>query len=113
MEKFIFSQKEKKFLKRLPLLLAVFAFIIISFWLYVKFGQKTPANPPYQTPSQNSEIQRQLRELETLRGEAATFTAKETQTQIKELKTLRKKTKPLSKEEVQDQLNELNKLRSQ
>lgn len=71
--------------------------------------EETP-KPPEETLTE-----KQIRELEALRGESKPLTEEEIKTQSAELDKLRENSKPLSQEEkeTEQQLEELNNLRAQ
>jgi len=67
--------------------------------------------PPEGITEEETEAEKQLRELERLRAGVLPLTEEETQRQLEELEALREGIEPLSEEETQKQLEELEKLR--
>lgn len=89
---------------------AILVLLIVG--LIVYFNRKNRIEAPPAAPQETVE-ERQMRELEALRGESNPMTEEEIQKQEEELNNLSKKQKPLTQEEADQQLGELNNLRSQ
>lgn len=89
------------------LIIAILIFGLIVGWAVLR-EEKVPSG---EIPKEETETERQMRELEGLRKEVPPLTEEETQSQLEELKKFREDVKPLSEEETQKQLEELEKLR--
>jgi len=64
-----------------------------------------------QIPKEKSLIEKQLEELNMLRGDSKPLTEEEIQSELKALDMLRGDSKPLTEEEIKNQLKELDALR--
>ncbi|MBZ1348218.1 MAG: hypothetical protein KYQ20_00380 [Candidatus Nealsonbacteria bacterium] len=100
------------------IVILVFVIVVLYLWLaslIVPLQQDEAVIKQEEIPvlktEQDAMIQKQLEELDKLRGEIQPLKEKEIQAQIRELEKLRQRTKPLSPEEIQRQLEELEKLR--
>ena len=101
---------DKKF--RLCLLIAVIAVLAIGawFWYYIQ-DSGVKEVPEEEIAEEETEIEKQLRELEELRKRTPSLTEEEIKDQLEELENLRQETQSLSQEEIEKQLEELEKLR--
>jgi len=108
--KYISNGVNKKSIFYLIIVIFLGFLSLILIWHFSKMPEIKEIPLP-RKPTKEEIIQKQLKELETLRMETATPTEKEIKTQLKELEKLQQKQKPMSSEEIQKQLEELEKLR--
>jgi len=99
--------------KQIFLLVAIFVVIFGIFGFIFWLKTKTFVKKPVSQEKEKTITEKQIEELEKLRGSRAPLTEEEIEKQKEELEKMREGTKPLSQEEIQKQLEELEKLRQQ
>ncbi len=108
-------KENKKFLFLVGSIILIFFLISFLYYLYYlsQIGKISEIKEEIIPEKSEEElmIERQLKELEQLRGEAQPPTPEEIKRQIEELEKLRKEIKPPSPEEIERQIEELDKLR--
>ena len=97
----------KKKIALTVLIIAILVFGLVIGWVIL---QKERA-PSEEITEEETDIERELRELEGLREGISPLTEEETQGQLGELEELREGIEPLSEEESQKQLEGLEELR--
>jgi len=107
------KKPDKKSLCYLAIVLAIALLVFAELLYYIYFISKPgPAiEEVSETLQRQRIIERQLQELNELKGETEPLTKKEIQNQLKDLNKVRQSSQPLTEQEIQKQLEELNKLR--
>jgi|SRR3989344_1028172 len=105
------SEKARLGAKRYFILvpLIIFAVVAVAYFLF----SRNKENPPETGNKEETLIEKQLRELDALREQAASkpLTQEEIKEQTNELDSLREKQKPLTADQIKKQLEELDRLR--